>query len=68
MTKRRIEVEGEVLYLDDGYMHRTNGPAYRNTNILRWTWYMFDDLHRYYGPAVDGGDWWIKGDLVKEHE
>jgi hypothetical protein len=64
-----------VKYLNDnsyfqsdipGMHHRANGPMriFENGN---YSWYSYNEWHRYYGPArfYEYGQWFINGIFVK---
>lgn len=54
-------------HLIDGMYHRPNGPAVIEIDEIasQWAWCLFDNSHRYYGPADEFGDWWIHGSFIK---
>ena len=63
----RIDLETRIEYRLKSTIHtlyRPNGPAiiWRNGE---WGWFLFDNWHRYYGPARRYGDWWIHGCKMK---
>ena len=47
------------------YLHRASGPA-RIWDDGRYSWWLFNNVHRYYGPAThDPQHWWIHNDKLK---
>jgi hypothetical protein len=50
----------EKEYYRDGDYHRVNGPAiYWDDGD--WSWWLYGQCHRYYGPANIRGAWYIHG-------
>ena len=49
--------------LDDGTLHRVNGPAYIRYGF--WSWLLCGEYHRYYGPQNRFGSWLIHNKRVK---
>ena len=58
--------DGTIEYVLNGKTHRSNGPA-TTIHSTCW-WYLYDNIHMYYGPANDsthpGSGWWIHGDYI----
>lgn len=55
------------LYLENGALHRTDGPALENRNGMKF-WYCEGQLHREEGPAIVAPDgqvqWWLEGESL----
>lgn len=50
------------------YLHSVNRPAIiRNTDGL-WIWWLHNKIHRYYGPAVGSGSWYLNGICVINYD
>ena len=60
----RFEDEYAIIYWLDGRMHHVNGPAITWNRGREWSWRLFGEAHRYYGPQNQGGDWCIRGGWV----
>lgn len=61
-----VEIQNGYYYLLNGVWHRPNYPAYVTNSYT--SWYLFDDKHRYYGPAAiwkQSNEWYIRGRRLK---
>ena len=65
MVVNRVVLDnGTITYRTAGVLHRANGPAIRWVDDT-WSWVLYDDWHRYYGPQSNNLDWWIHDVRVK---
>ena len=69
---RRLLCGDGIVYELNGDWHRPNGPAVvYDANVfsefIEINWYLYDQMHRYYGPArmYEYGQWFIHGDRIK---
>ena len=62
----QIEYENCFAYVVDGKLHKPNGPAriykYDQTDSV---WFLNGQRHRYYGPYIPEGYWFIHDIFVK---
>ena len=64
---QQIEYNGWTEYKLNDMLHRPNGPARIWKYTGDWTWYLFDELHRYYGYTRSYGyGWFIHGRRINE--
>ena len=64
MIERNENADGSIVYLLNGVAHRTNSPARVSSNGYT-SWWLFGGYHRYYGPCLSYGEWWIHDGWVK---
>lgn len=75
LSKPYVTEDGDVIYLIENtkIKHRVNAPTVFYANSELWYWYLYDNPHRYYGPANNWtyelyyttGMWVIHGKSVK---
>lgn len=66
MRKTRTEDAYAIHFkLSEIGYHRTNGPAYINKMNMATYWWLYNLLHRYYGPFNRKGNWCIHGENIK---
>lgn len=49
---------------EDGLPHRVSGPAIE-WNDGGWSWWLYGDMHRYYGPQNLQNEWVVHGRIIK---
>jgi hypothetical protein len=62
---KRTEVGDSIIYTLNGQLHRTNGPAYDWPFASIWRWRLYDQVHRYYGPATCYNEWFVHNGFIK---
>jgi hypothetical protein len=70
IKSRRLVCDNGTVYELNGDWHRPNGPAVvYDANVFseltETSWYLYDLMHRYYGPQDDDSEWWIHGKWIK---
>ena len=65
LPTKKVDNEGNIEYVLDGYTHREDGPAVEYVDGYR-AWYILGKLHREDGPAREFGggymEWWLHGE------
>ena len=69
--RKIIEDCGDIFYLDDGWLHREDGPAIEYKSGIKW-WMIKGKLHRENGPAIISNkevfEYWLNGEPASEEE
>jgi hypothetical protein len=68
---KKIEICGDVFYMEDENLHGEDFPAIEFKSGVSW-WMQNGKLHRDNGPAIIGGkeiiEYWINGEPATEEE
>ena len=59
-----IEMNGNIKYLLNGKVHKSNGPAVIR-RVGHWGWFLHGKYHRYYGHTFAHGTWMLHGSRIK---
>ena len=67
----KVDISGDIFYLEDGDLHRLDGPAIEFKSGIQW-WMQEGKLHRENGPAITGKheiiEYWLNGEAAAEDE